>query len=870
MNRIILFLALPLLLLLGACSDADSDRAADLEAHPYKLDRSSTETREVDGYVGPVERVVTTVKKVGRYGSVESKITRWIDERYDTHGHRIYRGQYDNENDYSDTTQWAYDEYGRAEINSDYQRATVKNGCVTRIENYNEPGKTGTPAYVYSYEYDNLGRVTHAEGMEGVAEEFGGCLDWSVDFTYATDGRLVKKTESQDFDEIETTYGEHGMSYQRITYGDDNGTTESYSLIPTKCDDNGNMIKGTMSKVVNGKETLYVFEREITYFDGAPAEEEAAMLPPGVDSIAPADSGKYVSMIDYSRISNPKNAIPFTGAWFDRLSERYQNYKIRTSGDATGTLVAIAIVLTALLAALLIWIWCSTSLIGNWSGTMQASSRMKRLWMYNVDPYRNVAMISVAILVAFIAAIAVLFLFGGVSWALTGLLWLVLKALIFVGYACAILGGLALVGKEAVGCLPLVVGVIIIAWKDEINSFGERALAWGYDTFSSLNIFEWGWLTAVEFWDVVLIVFMAPLILFLAIAAVVILLDLLLMGIEWVITRIYSVRRPCPSCGSTRTPEYIIGGRPHPVRLAPGLYGTFTHRSPTTGESVPTMLLNGRGKLQRRCRDCGKYINSGDTSRSFGTELHIGLVGPRSSGKSYLLYSALDQLMNDNAGRIEQIDRDSETDIATKARAISAHGGIQTKSQNRYRGVQLIVKSKLRPVPYHLFFYDVAGEKFNVGSLASKTAMEFYSNVQSIIFVIDPTMTDLTMTTASAEMIEWANKHAGKLEKNNLESTYQMMNRILEEQGRKKSGIDITFVVVKTDSGYFEALGMPESGNTPEMIESFIVNHMGLSLLVNAARADFKSVSFGAASVYGAGREDMRALFAAVLRRLGV
>lgn len=864
LSKIGVLAAIVAAMVLAACSD----QGTDLSEHPFKLDRTSTETREVDGYVGPVERVVVTTKKVNKYGSVNSKISNWSDERYDTNGHRVYRGMYNNEEDYSDTIRWQYDKYGHLELDTDYQKPTMKNGLITRVENYNEKGKSGKPAYVYNYVYDNQGRVTHAECMSGDVEEYGGCPDWNVDFEYGIDGRLVKKTETDvDMNTTVTYYGDKGLERQERQFVDDG--KETYTLIPTATDDHGNMVKGTMSYVgTDGKETHYVFEREITYYD-APAEAEG-VSEAETDLYLPADSGKAVALIDYSHISGPGTVIPFTGAWADRLSMRYQDYKISTSGDATGTLVVIAIVLTALLAGIFIWLWSQTGLIANWGGTMQPGSRMKRLWMYNIEPYRNVAVISGAILLAFISAVALLFLFGGVSWALTGLLWLVLKALIFVGYACAIIGGLCLLGKEGAGCLPLVAGIIIIAWEKEINAFGESALSWGYDFFSSLNIFDWGLTTIIEFWDVILLIFMAPLVLFLALAAVIILLDLLLMGIEWVITRIYSVRRPCPSCGSTRTPEYIVGGRPHPVGLFPGLYGTFTHRSPVTGERVPTMLINGRGKLQRRCRDCGKYMNSDTTTRSFGTELHVGLVGPRSSGKSYLLYSALDQMMTDYSDRIEQIDRDSETDISLKAKAIKSHGGIQTRSQNRYRGVQLIVKSKLRPIPYHLFFYDVAGEKFNVGSLASKTAMEFYSNVQSIVFIVDPTMIDLSMTTASREMEQWVAKHAASGEKNNLESTYQMMNRILEEQGRKKSNIDFTFVVVKSDSGFFEAMGMPETGNTPEMIESFIVNHLGLSLLVNAARADFKSVSFGAAAVFGKGREDMRSLFKGVLKRLGV
>ena len=251
------------------------------------------------------------------------------------------------------------------------------------------------------------------------------------------------------------------------------------------------------------------------------------------------------------------------------------------------------------------------------------------------------------------------------------------------------MGGLAAIAKEPIGCLPLIIGILIVCYQDGIEATGEALVEWGFEFMQSVNMFGWGLGIFVNYWDVLLLIFFAPMALFLAVALVVITINMILNGIEFVVTRIYSIRRPCPICGSTDVPDYIIGGKPHPVKLHPGIYGVFTHTSPVTGKEIPTMLMNGRGKITRKCKKCNSFINA-DTESTIGTEIHIGIVGHRSSGKSYLLFSGLAALMRAYPDRLSQIDADSDTKIEIKKKRIDARDGIQTNVANKYRAIQPI------------------------------------------------------------------------------------------------------------------------------------------------------------------------------------
>ena len=497
------------------------------------------------------------------------------------------------------------------------------------------------------------------------------------------------------------------------------------------------------------------------------------------------------------------------------------------------------------------------------------SSGMKRMWMYDSSRYLNVLSFFLLALLCFLGAILVIALVGGIAWLVAWIIKIFFIIVIWAGIIFTVIGGLGVLGKSEIAGL-LIPGILILIFKDRLEEWGEDVVAWSFAFLNRINLIGSGFNLVINLWDIILLVFLTPIAVFLLVALIIILFNTILNAFEWIVTKIYSIRRPCPSCGCTQTPDYIIGGKVHPVKLHPGSYGIFTQLSPTSGKRIPTMLLNGKGKLTRKCPHCGTIINS-DTEKSVGTDIHIGFVGHRSSGKSYLLYSGLSSLLKTYPNYISQIDADLDTNIESKKQRIDARQGIQTNVANKYRAVQLIIQSKLRPVPYHIFFYDVAGEKFNASSSSFKTAMDFYKNVQSIVFIVDPTMIDYTGIPANEKIKNWANRSGiNNGEKYRIENSFSVLKDILESVGRKSTKIDFSFVCTKADMKYLEEIGKDRNRITEKEIEQFIRIELGLGNLVNSAIASFNTVHFFEISVTEGDDSKVRELFESLMKQRGV
>ena len=496
---------------------------------------------------------------------------------------------------------------------------------------------------------------------------------------------------------------------------------------------------------------------------------------------------------------------------------------------------------------------------------------MQRLKIYDTAIYFNVLSFFGIALGCFICAILVVALFGAVTWLITWVIKIVFIIIVWVGIIGTIIGVLGIIGGEGEAALALVVGIPILLFKNTLTEWGESIVEWSFDLLQRINMIGFGYDMFVNLWDVVLFVFMAPVGLFLLMALLIIITNSALNGFEWIVTKIYSIRRPCPVCGSTKTPNYIVDGKIHPVTLHPGMYGIFSQYSPATGKRIPTMLFNGKGKLDRKCSNpnCGAIIHS-DANEAYGTDVHIGFVGHRSSGKSYLLYSGLSVLKSSYSAEIRQVDMDQDTKIEDKKKRIDAEQGIQTNVANKYRAVQLMISSKTRRIPYHAFFYDVAGEKFNAQSTSYKTAMEFYRNVQSVVFIIDPSMVDYMALPAASEQIKsWAQKQSGSNgEKYRIDNSFSVLKDILESVGRKSEKIDFSFVCTKSDMGYFEAVQMNPNNLSEQSIRKFIYSYLGLGNLVVSAEAAFHSVHFFEINVKDTSK--LKRLFLFLLKQRGV
>lgn len=683
--------------------------------------------------------------------------------------------------------------------------------------------------FIQEWEYDVNGNIINEKTCYIESD----CS--SVEYLYENN-KLKQVKEYNLGEEIQYDCDTTGLVISKKVYDELANKITSQSTYKYKFDDKRNWIEKVERENKRLKSTI---KREILYYSEA--------------ELVAANPTKQESVVAKSYIG-----IDFVDNYINNVLSRSGNQE-----DSPSKVLFIILIICTVIVTAIGWYMASDFVFHNFTGHIQ-NNGMKRLWMYNHEPYTKVGSLLLIALAAFVASIIIILLVGGVIWGLLWVVKLILWAIIIIGWICLIGGGLALFGKEPVGCLPLIIGILIVSFQDTIEETGENLVAWGFDFMQSVNMFSWGLGIFKNYWDVILVVFFTPMVLFLGFAVFVITLNMLLNGFEFIVTRIYSIRRPCPICGSTATPDYIVGGKPHPVKLHPGVYGVFTHKSPVTGKGVPTMLLNGRGKVTRKCKKCNSFINA-DTDNTIGTEIHIGIVGHRSSGKSYLLYSGLSSLMSSYPERFSQIDADNDTRIENKKKRIDARDGIQTDVANKYRAIQLILKSKLRPLPYHLFFYDVAGEKFNASSSSHKTAMDFYRNVQSIVFIVDPSMLDISGTPASAKFVDWHKRNANA-EKYRIDGSFAVLKDILETVGRKSNKIDFNFVCTKTDMGYLPELGYSKTPGENE-IERFISTELGLSNLINSARAGFKNVHFYTVSAIESDKSRLKNLFITLLEQ---
>ena len=790
----------------------------------------------------------------------KARFTPYTPNYYEVKGSAksIIEREYSNKSKLLYTKQFDFDKSGRLVS----FKHIVDKDTVTRYMHYKDNGRIENIQWneitKYTPEFNEFGdliKETYITG-ENNGFESGFIQEWEYDVNgniinektcyiesdcssveYLYENNKLKQVKEYNLgEEIQYDCDTTGLVISKKVYDELANKITSQSTYKYKFDDKRNWIEKVERENKRLKSTI---KREILYYSEA--------------ELVAANPTKQESVVAKSYIG-----IDFVDNYINNVLSRSGNQE-----DSPSKVLFIILIICTVIVTAIGWYMASDFVFHNFTGHIQ-NNGMKRLWMYNHEPYTKVGSLLLIALAAFVASIIIILLVGGVIWGLLWVVKLILWAIIIIGWICLIGGGLALFGKEPVGCLPLIIGILIVSFQDTIEETGENLVAWGFEFMQSVNMFSWGLGIFKNYWDVILVVFFTPMVLFLGFAVFVITLNMLLNGFEFIVTRIYSIRRPCPICGSTATPDYIVGGKPHPVKLHPGVYGVFTHKSPVTGEGVPTMLLNGRGKVRRKCKNCNSEINS-NTENTIGTEIHIGIVGHRSSGKSYLLYSGLSSLMSSYPDRFSQIDAVNDTQIDGKKKLIDSKADIQTAVANKYRAVQLILKSKMRPVPYHLFFYDVAGEKFNASSSSHKTAMDFYRNVQSIVFIVDPSMLDISGTPASAKFVDWHKRNANA-EKYRIDGSFAVLKDILETVGRKSNKIDFNFVCTKTDMGYLPELGYSKTPGENE-IERFISTELGLSNLINSARASFKNVHFYTVSAIESDKSRLKNLFITLLEQ---
>jgi hypothetical protein len=198
------------------------------------------------------------------------------------------------------------------------------------------------------------------------------------------------------------------------------------------------------------------------------------------------------------------------------------------------------------------------------------------------------------------------------------------------------------------------------------------------------------------------------------------------------------VRYSCPCCYHSQVPhcrcrrcsDVVVDLRPTP-------YGVWRARCTGCSALLPTLDLGGRLDLDLLCANCGE----GFTHRGFGRqdEVHVGLWGVSSSGKTHLLTAALWQIETSFAPahgfRLRWAPPDGPSFRQQVARLQSGQPLPPTPSLGAVRAINLSVEHDSNPGCL-LYLHDLSGTCLeNAEELASHL---YFACLDGLILVVDP------------------------------------------------------------------------------------------------------------------------------------
>lgn len=542
-------------------------------------------------------------------------------------------------------------------------------------------------------------------------------------------------------------------------------------------------------------------------------------------------------------------------------------------------IVAIAFLLIfALLAWLLIkYANRKWGLLRHFGGPWVPYGQMRRMWMFNWQPYVKMASITGLIILAFALTVAVFQLLG---YGVAGLIWVAKAA----SYIILLPAALTLVGWVVVAFLYLISATVrtlihkyllwlfklspiivlaglLVAYEDEVREYGDMVSQWCTTVLSGMTLQG-----LMAHWRVVLLLLLSPVLVFLVIALATVLLTGILWATEWVVMRVYRVHVRCPHCNSEEF-DYIVHGHKYPVPLHPGVYGVFHHDYEDI--SVPTMLALGKGRLTRQCCRCGNRTTVSKDRHVVGTDVHIGIAGGPSTGKSWLIYEGLYQLITRHGRTCREHNPAHGESIGAYHRIIESGGQIQTQAGRYTRAVQVMIERKNQPMPWHTHWWDVAGENFDTAS--NPTLMSFYRQVRCIALLVDPMLTEPGLG-ASERYKRWTGQQRLFSARYNVSSTMAHLDNIIQRCGGSTRDIHLVIVLAKADQGYLSSVaGIADFANAgSDVLERFVVDDMGLANEVMVARNQYRSVTFAAVSVTTSSKASLRNLIGLLLSRVGI
>lgn len=466
---------------------------------------------------------------------------------------------------------------------------------------------------------------------------------------------------------------------------------------------------------------------------------------------------------------------------------------------------------------------------------------MRRMLMFNKQPYMAVAYIAMAIVVSAAFSAFILFAVGGIGY---GLLWFVkilLWGLIIIGYILLAIGVLCLIGMQPVGCLPVLIGGVIVYYKDNIETFANDCVEAGFNFYSALNLWELGKFAVTEYGMLFLIIALTPIMLGVAAAIITMIVAGAFMLVEYVMTSKYNIKHPCPFCHNPSEPAtYLSEGYELPIKLRPGPYGLFHIKHPQTEEEMPTMLLNGRDSLERMCPHCKRIINY-----QTGVEKHIAFVGLPESGKTCLTYRFVGNMMRRFAEVTftDQVSKEAQKIITDIKEGKEQEIAAQTSINDMRRSLQILVPGKA-PLPYHFFINDIGGELFtNVKS----DYMQFFKDVEVVSILVDPFTMDFTEYDIDGDFAAWYNETIAKKAikpTSKLSDVIHSVKALSDQFTHATDKIHVNLILVKADTGYVPQEMMDDEAQ----LKDFFIQQLGMAAEVNNLENTYASLHFFAVS----------------------
>ena len=507
---------------------------------------------------------------------------------------------------------------------------------------------------------------------------------------------------------------------------------------------------------------------------------------------------------------------------------------------------------------------------------------MRKTFFFNIAPYRTVIIITLILLAAVITSIVVMLVLGGAGFVVLWIVKILCYVLKWVGIIACIGGVIACFGGEWACLLLVLLGGLIWYFADAITGFGDRCAEIGLEFFNQFNMLEYAWNLTLQYWEPALMIICIPLALFLCLALIWMIVAGALILFEKFVTARYNIKHPCPHCHHPSEPAvYLSKGDsgyeeiPNGIPLRPGFYGLFHITHPSTGERMPTMLMNGRDALARRCANCDRLIQAEE-----GTELHMAIAGSAMSGKSTLTYRLIADLFDyAGEGSVEFTDVDNtigDRSMFGKIDSIRKNDEIREDdlpnktATDQLASTQLIVRRRNSSIPYRVFINDVGGEHFDPSNASVGTnATRYLRNVDSLIIVIDPLTTKFPSSKVSEEFEEWMKKNDNEyVQKLPLQQIIDVVENQLRHYRSNLKDIHLNIVLTKIDLGY-----IPRNVNlmSQESLRNYLQKHLGLESLLYWAQKYKSCTIFAVAATAKGSRSYVGPLFEALfVDQLGI